>query len=348
MQRRPGSAPHRFRVAIAAGSGTPHAADVELERFDAHTGQIVVNGQRFRLVTNTHGPIHLVEVDGVAHRISRDEGGVVRSPAPALVVATPLAVGDEVEAGAPVLVLESMKMETVLRAPFRARLRECLVSVGSQVETGAPLLRLEPLGDGDGDGRRPPAPARDVEIDLPAEPAGVPAAERVSAGLRDLRGLLLGFDAGPHDQRRLLAGYLAARAEAGPGDGTPLAGEIGAARGVRRPVRADPQPPGRPGRRAPTTQVHSPREYFHTYLQSLDVGAGRAARGVPGTGCSRVLGHYGVDRPGAHAGAGGRGLPDLPGPAPRGQPTPAVVDRAAAAVADRARRPASRCASRPG
>ena len=43
----------------------------------------------------------------------------MRSPAPALVVATPLEVGDEVEAGAPLLVLESMKMETVLRAPFR-------------------------------------------------------------------------------------------------------------------------------------------------------------------------------------------------------------------------------------
>ncbi|HEY9244096.1 MAG TPA: biotin carboxylase N-terminal domain-containing protein, partial [Streptosporangiaceae bacterium] len=160
-------APHRFRVAIAAGNGAPHTADAELERFDAQTGQIVVNGQRFRLVTNMHGPIHLVEVDGVAHRISRDEGGVVRAPAPALVVATPLAVGAEVAAGAPVLVLESMKMETVLRAPFRARLRECLVAVGSLVETGAPLLRLEPLGDGNGAAAGPDA---DAEIDLPAEP----------------------------------------------------------------------------------------------------------------------------------------------------------------------------------
>ena len=112
-----------------------------------HTGQIIVNGHRYRLLTGTHGPIHLVEVDGVTHRVSRDEGGVVRSPAPALVVATPLAVGAEVEADAPVLVLESMKMETVLRAPFRARLKELPVSVGSQVETGAPLLRLEPLAD---------------------------------------------------------------------------------------------------------------------------------------------------------------------------------------------------------
>ena len=148
-----------------------HPVDVEVERFDEHSGQIIVNGHRFRLVSATHGPIHLVEVDGVTHRISRDEGGVVRSPAPALVVATPLSVGDEVEAGAPILVLESMKMENVLRAPFRARVRECPVSVGSQVETGAPLMRLEPLADDDAGGGGRGA-GETVEIDLPAEPAG--------------------------------------------------------------------------------------------------------------------------------------------------------------------------------
>ena len=136
----------RFRVGISAG-GDVHPADVEIDRFDSYSGQITVNGQRYRLVTSTHGPIHLVEVDGVTHRVSRDEGGVVRSPAPALVVATPVSVGDEVEANAPILVLESMKMETVLRSPFRARVRELPVSVGSQVETGAGLLRLEPLAD---------------------------------------------------------------------------------------------------------------------------------------------------------------------------------------------------------
>ena len=204
----------RFRVGISAGGpaadgtaadGTGHPADVEIERFDAHSGRIMVNGHRFRLTTATHGPMHLVEVDGVTHRISRDEGGVVRSPAPALVVATPLAAGDEVEAGAPILVLESMKMETVLRAPFRARVRECQVSVGSQVETGAPLLRLEPLADDDGEARRQPRPApppRRPEIDLPAGPRHLPAAERAERRLQDLRGLLLGFDADPQAAAR--------------------------------------------------------------------------------------------------------------------------------------------------
>jgi acetyl/propionyl-CoA carboxylase alpha subunit/acetyl-CoA carboxylase carboxyltransferase component len=283
--------PGRFRVAITAGAGTPHAADVVIERFDRETGQVVVNGTRFRVVTHAHGPTQLVEVDGVAHRISHDEGGVVRAPAPALVVATPLEVGAEVEAGAPVLVLESMKMETVLRAPFRARLRECSVTVGSLVETGAPLLRLEPLGDEEDEGAEQDTGAG-VEIDLPAAPADVSARDRVAAGLRDLRGFLLGYDADPRGGRRVLDGYVAARAELARTDGRPLAGEVELLEAFadlseltrNRPAGADADA---------DTQVHSPREYFHTYLQSLDV----ERAGLPESfqeRLTRSLRHYGV------------------------------------------------------
>ena len=116
--------PPRFRVSVASG-GTSRPWTSSWSGSTSTPAGSWSAGSRFRLVTATHGPSHLVEVDGVTHRVSRDEGGVLRSPAPALVVATPLAVGDEVEAGAPVLVLESMKMETVLRAPFKARVREC-------------------------------------------------------------------------------------------------------------------------------------------------------------------------------------------------------------------------------
>src|SRR6478735_4707271 len=139
--------PSRYRVTVAAG-GSEQTVDVELDRIDDYHRRLVVGGRRHHVVTATHGPSTLVEVDGVAHRVSRDEGGVLRSPAPALVVATPAAVGTEVAAGAPVLVLESMKMETRLNAPFAARVKELLVITGSQVETGAALVRLEPLGDG--------------------------------------------------------------------------------------------------------------------------------------------------------------------------------------------------------
>ena len=86
--------------------GEAHVVDASVDRIDDYAGRITVEGRTHRLITATHGPVHLVEVDGITHRVSRDEGGVVRSPAPALVVATPVEVGAEVAAGAPVLVLE--------------------------------------------------------------------------------------------------------------------------------------------------------------------------------------------------------------------------------------------------
>ncbi|WP_439679237.1 carboxyl transferase domain-containing protein [Embleya sp. MST-111070] len=284
---------HRFRVGIEVGE-VVRTADVELDRFDRHTGQIVVNGTRYRLLTATHGPTHLVEVDGVTHRVGRDEGGVVRSPAPALVVATPLAVGDEVEAGAPVLVLESMKMETVLRAPFRARLKECSVSVGSQVETGAPLLRLEPLADDDGEAEDTTAGAS-VELDLPAAPETVPVRARTLRGQEDLRSLLLGFDVDPHDERRVLDDYLAARTAAAEAGHRPLVRELElvemftdlAELSRNRPAGEDVGGDG---------HLHSAREYFHSYLQSLDVeraGLPPAFRAK----LAKALAHYGVTEP---------------------------------------------------
>ncbi len=278
--------PGRYRVGFVTDDEV-RTVEAVVERFGVHTGQIHLNGRRFRLVTGSNGPMHLIEVEGVTHRISRDEGGVVRSPAPALVVATPVGAGDVVEAGAPVLVLESMKMETVLRAPFRARLRECVVSVGSQVGTGTPLLRLEPLDDA---GTESPLPASAVDLDLPAEPDGLCAEHRAEKGLADLRSMLLGFDIDPHDGGRTLAGYLAARAEL-PRDS--LAAEIGLLEvfadlselSRNKPVGAESKS---------DTKVHSPREHFHAYLRSLD--AERA--GLSETFRSRlirVLGHYGVD-----------------------------------------------------
>ena len=279
---------HRFRVGIEAG-GDVRTADVTLERFDRHTGRIVVNGTRHHLLTGTHAAIHLVEVDGVTHRVGRDEGGVLRSPMPALVVATPLEAGAEVEAGAPVLVLEAMKMEAVLRAPFHARLKECLVSVGSKVEAGAPLLRLEPLAGAEAEET---AATGSVELDLPAAPAEVPARQRAARGQEDLRSLLLGFDVDPHDEGRVLDDYLAARRAAAEDGHRPLAGEVELLDAFADLAELSrKRPAGEDG--GGDSHVHSAREHFHAYLQSLDV----ERAGLPETfqaKLAKALGHYGV------------------------------------------------------
>jgi len=282
--------PHRYRVGIDIG-GDLQMVDADLERLDAYAARLLVADQRFRLVSATHGPVNMVEVDGVTHRITRDEGGVLRSPAPALVVATPVEVGSEVEAGAPVLVLESMKMETVIHAPFAGRLRELLVSTGAQVETGAALAQLEPVADEEeeaGDTEEEPG----VDLSIPGLGAEESAQERAERGLEDLRGMLLGFDLDPRDEGRTLTEYLRAREELAETGRLPLDAETDLLRifadfaelSRNRPLDEEEHTENR---------VHSPREHFHTYLQSLDPDRG----GLPEAfreRLSRVLEHYGV------------------------------------------------------
>ncbi|GGL32482.1 ATP-grasp domain-containing protein [Phycicoccus endophyticus] len=282
--------PARFRVTVVDPAGPVHAVEAELERTGQYASRLRVGGRSHRLVTAAHGPVQLVEVDGVAHRVSRDEGGVLRSPAPALVVATPVPVGSEVAAGAPVLVLESMKMETVLPAPFAAVVKELLVATGSQVETGAPLVRLEPTGE---TADAATEVAEPVELDLPETSTDGDARVRAARARADLSAMLLGYDVDPSHEGRALEAYLGAREElVGAGTGV-VCDEIDlltvfadlAELARNRPVGEETHVENR---------VHSPREHFRTFLQTLDTERG----GLPAdfvTRLQRVLRHYGVE-----------------------------------------------------
>ena len=283
----------RFRVAVAGG-GTTQVVDVDVERLDEFHSRLTVADSVHRVVTATHGPVHLIEVDGVAHRVSRDEGGVLRSPAPALVVASPVAAGDLVDAGAPVLVLESMKMETVLRSPFAARVRELLAATGSQVETGAPLVRLEPVADdADDAGDDAPAAAEDgPDLDLPQASTGSTAQQRAARGREDLAAILMGFDVDPKTNGSVIDDYLRARDELLAAGDDVVSEELEllecfadfAELSRNRPVGEELQT---------ELRVHSSKEHFHAFLQSLDVDRG----GLPEQfrdRLAKVLAHYGV------------------------------------------------------
>src|SRR4051794_33951348 len=270
----------RFRVTVTNNGGA-HVVDATMHRLGMHRAGLVVSGRTYRVLTATHGPVHFVEVDGVAHRVSRDEGGVLRAPAPALVIATPVAVGAEVAAGAPVLVLESMKMETRVNAPFAATVRELHVSAGSQVETGAPLLRLEPSGDA-----VETATGSDVDLDLP--PAGVGTVDAFG----DLKAVLLGYDVDPSDDGATLDRYLIERDAAADHGADVLDGEIELLSVFADFAELSRNRPADEEARS-ELRVHSPREYFHSYLQTLDV----ERSGLPelfSTKLRSVLAHYGV------------------------------------------------------
>ncbi|GAB96409.1 putative acyl-CoA carboxylase [Kineosphaera limosa NBRC 100340] len=289
--------PQRFRVRVASGgaaTGGPQRTVVaDLDRIDEHTSRLSIGGLTHRLVTATHGPTQLVEVDGVTHRVSLDEGGVLRSPAPALVVATPVAAGEQVSAGTPVLVLESMKMETVLVAPFTARVKELLVAAGSQVETGAPLVRLEPVEE-EVEAPVEPQPQAGPEVELPEGDAlpGDPR-ERATRLIADLSAALLGYDVDTRDNGGTLSGYLKTRDALVAAGRSPLREELGmleafadvAELSRNRPLGEDLHL---------ENQVHSPREHFHTYLHSLDPERGALPESFRAR-LRRVLAHYDVE-----------------------------------------------------
>ncbi|WP_231123570.1 ATP-binding protein [Nocardioides sambongensis] len=281
--------PQRYRVSLTAG-GEQQTVDADLVRLDAERSVAVIAGRRFRLVTASHGAVLLIEVDGVTHRVSRDEGGVLRSPAPALVVATPAGVGDEVEAGAPVLVLESMKMETVLAAPFAARVRELMVITGSQVETGAALVRLDPLEEGG------EAAVEEDEagpgLELPEASSDDDTSTCLRRGLTDLSAVLLGYDVDVRDGGSPLPAYLSARDRVAAAGGAVIEEEIELLSVFADMAELSRNRPA--GEELHTElRVHSSREHFHTYLRSLDVerdGLPEQFRDRLG----RVLAHYGV------------------------------------------------------
>jgi biotin carboxyl carrier protein len=67
----------------------------------------------------------------------------IRAPMPGLIVRINAQVGDEVQAGQGLVVMEAMKMENELRAQAAGRVKAILVSTGTAVEKGMLLIELE-------------------------------------------------------------------------------------------------------------------------------------------------------------------------------------------------------------
>jgi len=80
-----------------------------------------------------------------AKRAEPASGGTIAAPMPGLVARVEVAVGQRVEAGAGLVVVEAMKMENELRAPRAGVVQAVHVTAGQPVEKGAPLVTLASL-----------------------------------------------------------------------------------------------------------------------------------------------------------------------------------------------------------
>ena len=281
--------PRRYRLEMDG-----HLRDIDVDRLSPFERRLGFGGAPFHIVSVVGIGGYLVEVDGVSHRIAGDESGVVRAPAPAVVVAVQVTAGDDVEAGATIAVLESMKLQTAVRAPRSGRVREVFARVNSQVDAGAPLLRLDrPVGEAAVSG----APVVSFQAPMSGDsPARTPAAAsdvrtRAREHLGALQAMITGYDVSAKWARTLVAEYGELRNELGQDD------ELRREELALLTIFADLC---ELSRNRPTSDeenldelVHSPQEHFHTYLHSLDV----EQESLPDafrTRLSRVLRHYGV------------------------------------------------------
>ncbi len=188
--------PQRYRVE-ANGS----RIDAEIDRLDQFESWLTVFGRRFRIVSVVNGLSYQIEVEGVSHRIDRDDGGVVHAPAPAVVVSIAVKAGDTVAVGDRLAVLEAMKMEMQVVAPFAGKVRQVMTIPNVQVDTGAPLLQIDPVADGDAveDAERVVFGATNG-----SRGNGQATQSTCLQSLDELRQLMLGFDVDPKQTARLL------------------------------------------------------------------------------------------------------------------------------------------------
>jgi acetyl/propionyl-CoA carboxylase alpha subunit/acetyl-CoA carboxylase carboxyltransferase component len=179
-----------------------HQVEVTIDQLGTYEQRLTCNGRAYRIIASAEEQTHVVEVNGVSYRISRSDRGVVRAPAPAVVVAYNVEPGDQVSAGDCLVILEAMKMEVRINATFAGCVRGLLARRNVQVNTGDPLIQIEPLLE-----------AGEVTSH---ERVGFEALAGNSNGINDsvqgrlrtldeLRCLLLGFDIDLAASRRLAA-----------------------------------------------------------------------------------------------------------------------------------------------
>ena len=131
---------------------TSHQADGSVEVAVAVDGRVwrasvVRSGDR--LLVSLDGGAHVFELgDAPARGGAAGGAGTVVAPMPGKIVRVLVAVGDTVEAGAPLVVLEAMKMETTLRSEIAGTVVAVSVESGATVDAGAVLVEVaQPAGD---------------------------------------------------------------------------------------------------------------------------------------------------------------------------------------------------------
>lgn len=127
-----------FRILQQGQAHTVHLVSVQA---DQKAVLLKVNGKRAEVALTT-------EMDRLLKRLGLENVGAaavsdIKAPMPGLIHDILVGPGDVVAKGEPVLILEAMKMENVIKAPADVTIAEIHAEKGASVEKGALLVSFQ-------------------------------------------------------------------------------------------------------------------------------------------------------------------------------------------------------------
>jgi biotin carboxyl carrier protein len=90
-----------------------------------------------------NGETWVIDAREPSGRARHHDDAALSAPMPATVVAVNVSPGQAVQAGDVLIVLEAMKMELAVTAPYDGQVRTIACRVGELVQPGVPLVALE-------------------------------------------------------------------------------------------------------------------------------------------------------------------------------------------------------------
>ena len=112
------------------------------------------NGGVYAFVGGRQAFVELVDPFARPEAGAEEGDSAIRAPMNGRLVAIAVEEGDTVEAGQRLAVVEAMKMEHALVAPYAGVVRDLTAAVGEQVEMGERIMWVEKEGErGEGDGQ---------------------------------------------------------------------------------------------------------------------------------------------------------------------------------------------------
>lgn len=129
---------HSFQVLYKGASHTVHVAAVDRAN---KTVVLKVDGKRAEVALST-------EMDRLLKQLGFENANAnkvadIKAPMPGLIHSIKVAEGDVVKKGDPVLILEAMKMENILKAASDATIGKIHVKQGQNVDKGMLLINLK-------------------------------------------------------------------------------------------------------------------------------------------------------------------------------------------------------------